>query len=78
MDRTNFRDQIVIQKRGHVLEGVFVYFKQDLESRSDASGLNFAPQTTLVTTDTVHDSGHVAEVLFEFLFQDLWCWSATR
>ena len=60
------------------LEGFLVYFKQDLESRSQAGGLNFAPQTTLVTTDTVHGSRHVAEVLFEFLLQDLWCGSATR
>jgi hypothetical protein len=69
---------IVVRKRGNVLEGFLVYFKQDLEGRSQTSGLDLAPQATLVTTNTVHGPGHVAEVLFKFLLQDLWCGSAAR
>lgn len=73
-----FTTESSYETMGDALKGFVVYFKQDLESRSHASGLDFSPQTTLVTTDTVHDPGHVAEVLFEFLLQDLWCGSAMR
>jgi len=54
-----------------VLESFFIKLKKDLQSSTQTSSLDFAPKSTLVTADTIHDSRHITEVLFKLFFEHL-------
>lgn len=54
-----------------VLQSLLVELEQDLERGADARRLDFTPETTLVTSDTVHDARYIAEMLLELLLEQL-------
>lgn len=49
------------------LQGLLVQLEQDLERRTDARHLEFAPKAALVAAHAVHDTGHVSKVTLELL-----------
>lgn len=55
----------------NVLKGFLIDFEEDLQSGGNSRGLDLAPETTFVTSDTIHNTTDVSEVLFELLLDNL-------
>ena len=69
--RQTLLEERLYRREDNILKGFLVQFKKYLQCGTYTGRLNLAPETTLVTAYTVHDTSDVAEVSLEFLLQDL-------
>ena len=54
-----------------LLEGGLVQLEEDLERCADTGRLDLAPESAFIASYTVHDAGNIAEVILEFILEDL-------
>lgn len=59
------------EDRKDELECPIIHLKEDFKGRGNAGGLHFTPESTLITTNAIHNAGHIPEMSFEFLFYNL-------